>query len=333
MEIRQVKANEVNLIQDFIENFWKKGHSLVKSRTLLDFQHLMSNQYSFYVAVENNQIWSLQGFIPTSKYDSSLTENYDVWGAIWKTREDSPDKLIGLSLLKAIELNYGKGSIGAIGISPIAKKIYTLLSWKTGYLRHYFIINEAINDFTIAKFRTKPVFSTHSVSPNWNIKIKYTLVGCEQPAEIYKPKKSIEYFINRYEHHPLYKYLFWCFYENEIIKAIWAIRRITINNRSIYRVVDVLGQIEDFPDMYNPIQDIIQSESVEYLDIMNYGIDHTIFKKIGFTELDLESTDIIIPNYFEPFEQRNIKIEVAYKSDFNYVCFKGDADQDRPNIL
>ena len=39
-------------------------------------------------------------------------------------------------------------------------------------------------------------------------------------------------------------------------------------------------------------------------------------------------------NYFEPFEQRNVKIEIAYKTKGdNYVAFKADSDQDRPNIL
>ena len=38
--------------------------------------------------------------------------------------------------------------------------------------------------------------------------------------------------------------------------------------------------------------------------------------------------------YFEPFEQCNVKIDIAWKADYdNYVAFKGDSDQDRPNIL
>ena len=333
MEIIRIGRDEHSLIQDFIEKYWKSGHSLVKSKSLLDFQHLMGEYYCFYAAVENNQIWSLQGFIPTSQFDLSLSDNCDVWGAIWKTRDDSPDKMIGLSLLETIEKEFGKGSVGAIGISPIAKKIYRLLSWETGYLRHYYILNEKIDDFTILKTNTKPTYIKHPVSNDWHIKISYSLNDCEEPAEIYKPQKSIKFFINRYERHPIYKYSFWCFYQGDILKSIWAVRRITVNKNSVFRVVDVLGRIEEFPDLYNPIQDVLQTESVEYLDLLNYGIAPDVFKTIGFSELDFESTDTIIPNYFEPFEQKNVKIEVAFKSDSEYVCFKGDSDQDRPNIL
>lgn len=54
---------------------------------------------------------------------------------------------------------------------------------------------------------------------------------------------------------------------------------------------------------------------------------------MGFELLDLDG-ETIVPNYFEPFEQRNVKIEIAYKTKGdNYVAFKADSDQDRPNIL
>ena len=66
---------------------------------------------------------------------------------------------------------------------------------------------------------------------------------------------------------------------------------------------------------------------------MNFGLPENLFTKMGFDLLDLDG-EIIIPNYFEPFEQRNVRIEVAYKTkNNNYVAFKADSDQDRPNIL
>ena len=41
---------------------------------------------------------------------------------------------------------------------------------------------------------------------------------------------------------------------------------------------------------------------------------------------------IIIPNYFKPFVQKNIKLRYAfYPSSEKMIFFKGDCDQDRPN--
>ena len=52
------------------------------------------------------------------------------------------------------------------------------------------------------------------------------------------------------------------------------------------------------------------------------------------SKIDLNQEEIIVPNYFEPFEKKNVKLEIAYKSKSdNYVAFKGDSDQDRPNVL
>ena len=64
-----------------------------------------------------------------------------------------------------------------------------------------------------------------------------------------------------------------------------------------------------------------------------FGLPEETFTKMGFELLDLDG-ETIVPNYFEPFEQRNVKIEIAYKTKGdNYVAFKADSDQDRPNIL
>ena len=57
---------------------------------------------------------------------------------------------------------------------------------------------------------------------------------------------------------------------------------------------------------------------------------------MGFKKLDTSTNEIIIPDYFEPFEQRNISLYFTYKlKDKNdrHIKIKGDADQDRPNII
>ena len=44
--------------------------------------------------------------------------------------------------------------------------------------------------------------------------------------------------------------------------------------------------------------------------------------------------NIIIPNYFEPFKRENIKLRYAIWPDKKTLpIFKGDCDQDRPNVI
>ena len=96
----------------------------------------------------------------------------------------------------------------------------------------------------------------------------------------------------------------------------------------------MLGRLDTIPDLTENIQEILRTESCEYIDFLNYGIKPEVFKTIGFNELDYDETSSILPNYFEPYEQRNVKLDVAYKAKYDeYVVFKADGDQDRPNII
>ena len=45
---------------------------------------------------------------------------------------------------------------------------------------------------------------------------------------------------------------------------------------------------------------------------------------------------VVIPNYFEPFERRNVELDFVIYTDvsaFDFRFVKGDCDQDRPNEL
>ena len=49
-------------------------------------------------------------------------------------------------------------------------------------------------------------------------------------------------------------------------------------------------------------------EDSEYIDVLNYGISETTFKKIGFSKLDFSSDNIIIPNFFNHLFKKILKL-------------------------
>lgn len=321
------------VVQDFIRKYWKCDHSLVKSTMLLVFQHFNNNDnmYNYYLIEESEIMWGILGYIPTSHFDPSLECEKDVWGAIWKVRDDCHLRGIGLELMDNLINNY-KGSFGAIGISKIAKKIYHLYGMIIGRFSQYYIVNPAFQNFKIAYGVSNSQIIAKS-SEKWNIITELSLNNVEDLDCNYRPRKTVTYLRNRYEKHPIYKYFFWVIKDGEKNVSIWVLRRITIDDHSVLRVVDILGDIDEIPNIGCLIQDKLMKEGVEYIDCLNYGIPSFLFEKMGFIEHDPYSEEVIIPNYFEPFEKRNVIIELAYKADFNYVAFKGDSDQDRPNIL
>ena len=53
-----------------------------------------------------------------------------------------------------------------------------------------------------------------------------------------------------------------------------------------------------------------------------------IYQKAGFVECADDTN--IIPNYFNPFEQRNIDLYLVDPIIEGFRAFRGDGDQDRP---
>lgn len=334
---------EKNKIQTFIDNCWKKNHSLVLSSELFDFQHKnpITGEYNFILAEDperkEDDIIALMGFIPTYQYDRLLERNGDYWGAIWKKRDDVKDEKYKSSGFDVYQRIYGEPnfhSYAAIGVSKIALKIYKFWGCKTGYLNHYFILNDQIKNFVIAGNVNKSDYSPISKDGEslWTLsEIDKTELASLNITPYYRPYKSIEYIINRYANHPIYKYKFLGVYKNKTIVTLIVIRVMDVNGATSIRIVDVLGQLQG--SLYHQLISYLHVTGAEYIDLMNYGIEENIFFQMGFKKLDVEG-NLIIPNYFEPFEQRNVKIDIAWKADYEgYVAFKGDSDQDRPNIL
>ena len=103
--------------------------------------------------------------------------------------------------------------------------------------------------------------------------------------------------------------------------------------RSIIRIVDAFGNFKLFKicnKFYDYLFEIFNSE---YLDVLNIGINEKIFLSSGMVKANYTKTTI--PNYFEPFLKKNKKIIFAhhYKLKKKIYVFKGDGDQERPNLL
>ena len=74
---------------------------------------------------------------------------------------------------------------------------------------------------------------------------------------------------------------------------------------------------------------MLQHDNYEYVDFYCAGFEDYLVQAAGFTPL-LDNDTNIIPNYFYPFEQKNIDIWVQSTSE-NTSFTKADGDQDRPN--
>lgn len=337
-KLKNCSIEEYPKLIDFIKKYWKKDHIFVLSKEMFDFQHydFINNEYHFAIGVnpETNEIDGICGIIPLSHYDPDLEKYNETWGGIWKTRSDVQNDGIGLLGLELFEFFDNYASHGGFGMSKIAYRFFKRKGYQMCVLNQYYILNETIIDFEIARIPT-------SYMSNVTIRnSKFTIQEIEDIETIdmssinncYWPRKSKTYLINRFKHHPIYKYMFYGVYCADILKNILVIRKNVVKENNVLRIVDVFGNLAGTPNLYFEFQRLLKHHGSEYIDLMNFGIDESIFTTMGFEVLDPDG-DLIIPNYFEPFEQRNIVLEGAYRSDKPYTFFRADADQDRPNVL
>lgn len=333
-EIRICKQSEYDKLIRFLKEHWNKDHIFVKSKAMLDFQHLDSQNslYNFIVAHNANtqEFDAILGFIPLSHYDENLHHN-DFWLAIWKVKEESKKSGIGLGVLLYFINTFNPRSVAAIGTSAIAERVYKAYRWHIDALRHFYIKNTRKECFSIATFISEVQESKRVSQPSINFCEITDLDTLTDLLCTYTPTKSLEFFKNRYMHHPIYTYKIYGIFDTNTQKclALFVFRAVFVENACCLRIVDYLGEF--VPHCYESFQNLLESYNAEYIDMLCYTPNTQQILQMGFTQ---KQENEVVPNYFEPFVKDNVEIRFAYKSaGESYVIFKGDSDQDRPAYL
>ncbi|TXE82853.1 hypothetical protein FPD46_04000 [Campylobacter peloridis] len=327
-EIRLCKKEEYKLLQDFIKKEWKKDHIFVKSKQILDFQHFDKNnqRYNFFVAYNKNtkEFDAILGFILQSQYDLKTKDN-NIWTSLWKAKKQYPS--LGLKLLRYLEQYFNLKNTASAGMSSNSIRYCKLFNYdKLDKLYYFYIKNDYKKTYKLANFEIleKKYKESSFILKKLNItQIKNSKLKFE-----FFPNKSIDYFINRYMKHPIYKYQAYGVFDKEKIISIFFIRIIKQNNAKCMLIVDCLGKFAK--NLYYQFQELLKKTNCEFISLLCYINNIKQITKMGFS---LKNEKDLIPIYFEPFVKENIDIYFAIKSKKkNYAIFKGDSDQDRPNL-
>src|SRR5262245_13126434 len=117
--INGCRREDVEELVRFIDAHWSRGHALVASRRLLDWQHgTADGGCSFMLARRGHEIVGMLGFISTRRFDPALERDNVVWLTTWKVLEDANVAGLGLALLRNLEAQEPHVAIGAIGLNP-----------------------------------------------------------------------------------------------------------------------------------------------------------------------------------------------------------------------
>lgn len=331
-DIRIANRNDIQVIMQFIDVYWKKDHIMAKNRELFEYEFLEDDGTVNFVLAIDKQSGNIEGVIGFLKasHDSA---NLDVWSSIWKVREGNMG-MLGVEIYsRYVQLSGCRYDLG-VGYNlktaiPLAKVI---LKRRTAKMKHYYMLAER-DEFKIARIQKK--ISKKDIERNYNVIRLNSIEEVRErfDYEQYKnnvPYKDLWYINHRFFDYPIHKYeVYGIENENHVVNTLFVLRKQLFNNRVAVRLVDCIGDYSLLCGTNEFFKTLLKNSDYEYVDFYCLGVLEDSIEKAGF-ELLTEDGVNIIPNYFNPFVQENTDIWISSSAD-NAVFTKADADQDRPN--
>ncbi len=328
-------------LMNFIRDHWSANHVLARSEALMDWQHRdeANQRYNFIAARDDDKgIVGILGFILASRYDPTFAGTGDtLWLTTWKVRPEFAHGL-GLLLLRKLDSMMAPKWIGTVGLNLATRGIYRALGYRVDTLARHYMLNGAIGDFKLATvpetFRAGAHLNSGAALRELNadnFMASTEGLGLDDSAQV--PRKSRAYVHGRYLSHPFYSYRAVLITDGPHA-AICVFRECRLKDASALRLVDFVGSAGAMARAGAALQDLLQQSGAEYLDFFCSGMRPEL-QAAGFRELPpAAESQIVLPGYFEPFERSNVELVYSLRGpgEAPIVC-KGDADQDRPNLL
>lgn len=313
------KIEEIDEIMSFIDKEWRKDHILARDKSFFQWMYVKGEKVHFVVSRNGGVIDGILGFVP---YDDGYGQ---LALAVWRALKSS-DGMIGMSMLSFIEKELHPKVIATPGINPVTTTaIYKYFKHDVGKMNHFYRLAKRndffipiINDDIQAKAFDKPSVEVKEIKTfeeyaRLNMKLSENAI-----------KKDAWYIRRRYFEHPVFEYLHYIVGDRMDV----ILREQEVCGHKCLRIVDILGDYDMLVEFTYKLDELLTAGNYEYADCYVTGIDGRIWKNAGW--IDVEETNNIIPNYFAPFERKNIDLYYSCKPH-GTVIFRGDGDQDRPN--
>jgi hypothetical protein len=323
--IRFADYSDIPAIMKYIDTYWRKDHILARDRKLFEWQYVNYGRVNFVVGTdENGDIQGILGYIP---YDNN--DDKDIAIALWKANKSAA--FLGIRLLMFLIKEEKHKNIICTGINmSTTPKIYEQFGMKVVRMNHWYRLCKGA-DYVIGKIADTEIpeilvdkFTLHMIDSADDLDKVVRKINVDSV-----PRKSEEYLKKRYFDHPAYRYyVYGICGENAETVGLLVIRIQEFNKSKVIRFVDFIGEQSVLAGITGGIDVLLKQFAAEYIDMYETGLDEDILLKAGWKETGMSGN--IIPNYFAPFEQKNVDI-FCTTSDAGAVLFRGDGDQDRPN--
>lgn len=330
-EFRLAHIDEIDKIMDFNRKYWgKPNHILAVNRKFFEYEFRKGDRLGYFLAVEKEtgNIVAAEGvYFYSAEHIPGKT---DMSSGMFLANPECKVPLIGVELMKRkFEMLKPRAFVGpGVNMSTSGPLYKYILHQDVRRMRHFYILSDR-QTYNIAKIEKKKIKTDIS---EHRIDLKQVL-SAEEMYDIFnddlfkdrKPYKDKWYVTHRYFEHPVYQYKIYVAGNDCVVIG----REITVNETKIFRIVDILGDADNVAYLHGGFVKLLDKNNYEYIDLYELGMSDAALLLGGFVER--EENDVnIIPNYFEPYECKNVEI-YTQRLDISVFCFKADGDQDRPN--
>ena len=327
-QIRFAQIEDRAAIMGFIENHWRKGHLLAKDVEFFNYQYqTQPDRLNMVIAIhEEFGVESLLGFIPANQEVDSI------WLALWKTVKAAHAPNLGMACLEYLLDEIKPKIIACNGISVKTKVIYQFLGYELAQLQQYYLPNPNCQEPVLASFGSKarPTAQGQAVLSQVDSLDKLKALCSSDLLAANHPHKDLWYLENRFLKHPSFDYQIYAIEDEGKCRGILVLRKLLAKGASALRVMDFIGDTQVLAEIGSCLSQLLIEEECEYVDFFQLGVPQGILEQAGFTLNDQED-GVVIPDYFQPFTHSNVELHCFTNQLDEFLMFKADGDQDRPN--
>lgn len=182
-----------------------------------------------------------------------------------------------------------------------------MIKFNCNYFSHFFMTGLKKNKALIYPKNFSNYQACSGTSNYYSLNINNIKIINKKIFDTQTPKKSINYLINRYIKHVVYKYELYAIKNEKFLHSIFVFRLCKHKNSTAIRIIDYIGEEKNFFQGKYLFNYLLNKYSADFIDIYCYGIKQKYIEKSGLINIEKYSNKkLVVPNYFEPFEKKKL---------------------------
>lgn len=321
--LRLARPEEAERVQSFINEHFDWKLPVINLPEYFDFYYRCGGELQFALAEAEGRLLAAAGYIRTS-----AGPRPDIWVSVWVAQKGANG--VGLELMDALPRLTGAQVVACNNIRPKTMALYRFLGWHAERMGHFYRLADR-PEYRLARLQTKTILPVRGDLTLRRVETPEALAALGMPETPHTPKKDLWYMQRRYFTFPHLTYHVYAALGQNALLAYVACRVVDSGQGKVLRLVDFVGRDETLPRLGKALDGLLHACGAEYAELYCAGISAEVLAAAGFCERT-ENDPNLLPNYLTPPLFENTEYYYFTNRPEQFVMFKADGDQDRPNL-